>query len=127
MLLGGTVEATVNSYLLDGFAALVAEHGGDLPTIAGGSGIALDAFFTRDMQVPTRSVLSGFELAARSCQFRTFGLILAERSSLAVVEPLWPLLTSASTVEQMLVDLSVNFHVYWPIRKSAAKLANATI
>ncbi|MFN5084129.1 MAG: helix-turn-helix domain-containing protein [Novosphingobium sp.] len=106
------MEATVNSYLLDGFAALVAEHGGDLPTIAGGSGIALDAFFTRDMQVPTRSVLSGFELAARSCQFRTFGLILAERSSLAVVEPLWPLLTSASTVEQMLVDLSVNFHVY---------------
>jgi AraC-like DNA-binding protein len=106
------VEATVNSYLLKGFAQLVAECGGDLRLIGQASGIRHDAFFTHGLAVPVRQVLAGFELAARSSGFRAFGLTLAERSSLDVVGPLWPLLNSAGTVRQMLDDLATNFHIY---------------
>lgn len=106
------MEATVNSYLLKGFADLVAERSGDLFAIEQGSGIDHDAFFASDLPVPVRRVLVAFELAAQSCAFRAFGLTLAERSSLDVVGPLWPLLNSAGTVRQMLEDLTVNFHLY---------------
>ncbi len=106
------MEATVNSYLLKGFAQLVAECGGDLRLIGQASGIRHDAFFTHGLAVPVRQVLAGFELAARSSGFRAFGLTLAERSSLDVVGPLWPLLNSAGTVRQMLDDLATNFHIY---------------
>ncbi|MFO1254855.1 MAG: AraC family transcriptional regulator ligand-binding domain-containing protein [Sphingomonadaceae bacterium] len=106
------MEATISSYLLKGFAQLVAERGGDLAAIAEGSGIGRDAFLANGMQIPVRQVLAGFELAARNCDFRGFGLTLAERSSLDVVGPLWPLVNSAGTVRQMLEDLTANFHIY---------------
>lgn len=106
------MEATVSSYLLSGFANLVSEHGGNLEAIAQMSGIPLDAFFERDRMVSASCVVAAFELAAQSCSLRSFGIRLAQKSSLAVVEPLWPLLSSAATAREMLSDLATNFRVY---------------
>lgn len=93
-------------------AVLVRELGGDPVAIAAPLGIWREALERPDIPLPARAVGGFFERAAHRCSCRSFGLQLAQRSSLAVLGPLWAMLRNAGTVRQMLEDLAANYALF---------------
>lgn len=97
---------------LQGAAELIDELGGSAAKVAVAAGIPFAALSDLNTPVLGYAMTDFYELAAEQCRCRNFGLRMAERSSLAVVGPVWDLLSTAETIGQMVEDLVTNFAVY---------------
>lgn len=110
----------VRSALLSGADALIRELGGRPLAIARRAGVPAEALRDGDIPLHGRAAYAFLECAAEMCNCRTFGLRLGSRTQMAVViGPLWVLLRSARTVEQMFEDLAANFDVYTSVATMA--------
>lgn len=110
----------VRSVILSGAADKIRQYGRKPGPIARRAGIPMAALSDPDLLVSGRAVMAFFELVAKTCQRRTFGLEMSAGAHLgAVIGPLWVLLRNALTVEQMCVDLAKHFDLY----SSAAVMA----
>jgi AraC-like DNA-binding protein len=110
----------VGSVILSGAAEKIRQCGRQPGPIARKTGIPIAALSDPDLLVSGRAVMAFFELAAKTCRRRTFGLEMSVGAHLgAVIGPLWVLLRNARTVEQMCVDLAKHFDLY----SSAAVMA----
>ncbi len=99
----------VRSGVLAGARPLIEDLGGDPEEICRLSSVDPVALFEFDLPVPTLGVVAFLAQAALSCRCPTFGLRLACRQDLSVLGPLWLLMRSASTVGQLIDDLSRYF------------------
>ena len=106
------MSSWVRSGALIGARALVTDLGGDLTALAAAAGIDEAAFDDPDFPVPTGSVVEFLESAAANCHCETFGLQLAQRQDMSLLGPLWTLMQSATTVGEMLDDLSRYFMLH---------------
>ncbi|HET6538359.1 MAG TPA: AraC family transcriptional regulator ligand-binding domain-containing protein [Sphingopyxis sp.] len=102
----------VTSLLLEGAGELLVSLGGDPAEIAAQAGIPLAALSRADVPVLGAAVTDFYAQAAKATECRNFGLMMAQRSSLAVVGNVWLLLSTAPTIGQMVEDLVVNFSLY---------------
>lgn len=102
----------LDSAVLLGAADLIGQLGGDAADLAKRSRIPPAALFEAGIPVLGYSMTDFFELAAAECNCRYFGMLMAERSSPAVMGPLWKFLRTASTVGEMIEDLAANFDLY---------------
>ena len=110
----------VRSALLSGADALIRELGGKPLAIARRAGVPAQALRDGDIPLAGRAAYDFLECAAEMCHCRTFGLRLGSRTQMAVViGPLWVLLRSARTIEQMFEDLAANFDVYTSVATMA--------
>ncbi len=81
--------------------------------IARKAGVSPAALTDPDLLISGRSVMAFFEIAAKTCDRRNWGLELAGGTRLgAVVGPLWLLLRNAHTVRQMCEDFAKHFDLY---------------
>lgn len=95
----------IRSGVLEHAGPLIRELGGDLAQVCAATGISIAATQTEDIPLNFTQVVKFFDLAGKTCGTADFGLRLAERQSLAVLGPVWLLMQSAATVQQMLHDL----------------------
>src|SRR5690349_6484084 len=102
----------VRSAILVGSIPLMAELGEDALDLCHELGMDPQALTDPDLPVPAASVLEFYQRAAERTGCPTFGLRMAARTGLSVIGSLWVLLRQASTVEQMLEDLSRHFDLY---------------
>ena len=81
--------------------------------IARKAGLPTRALEDPDLPVSGRAVMRFFELAAETCDCRTFGLQMSLGKRLApVVGPLWVLLRNARSVRQLCDDLARHYDLY---------------
>lgn len=102
----------LSSVLLEGAEELITKLGGDPAKVAACANVPLAALSDPGTLVLGYALTDFFEYAAMECECRTFGLLMAQRSSLAVVGPVWLLLNTAGTIGQMVEDLVTNFSIY---------------
>ena len=103
----------IRSVIMSGAADKIRQYGRKPGPIARKAGIPMAALSDPDLLVSGRAVMTFFELVAKTCQRRTFGLEMSAGAHLgAVIGPLWVLLRNAVTVEQMCVDLAKHFDLY---------------
>lgn len=102
----------LSSAPLDGAKDLITTLGGDPAKIAARAHVPLAALSDPGTLVLSYAMTDFFEYAAMECKCRTFGLLMAQRSSLAVVGPVWSLLNTARTIGQMVEDLVTHFAIY---------------
>ncbi|AXQ29723.1 AraC family transcriptional regulator [Solimonas sp. K1W22B-7] len=100
------------SYTLRGAAELITELGGNPAAVARQAAVPEAALRRPDIPLPARSIGAFFEQSAATCDCRTFGLRMSERSSMAVLGALWVLLRNAGTVRQMLEDFAANYALF---------------
>ncbi len=112
----------VRSALLSGADDLIRELGGKPLAIARRANVSPEALKDPDIPLPGRAAYAFLECAAEMCDCPTFGLRLGSRAQMAVViGPLWVLLRSARTLEQMFEDLASNFDVYTSVASMATE------
>lgn len=102
----------LNNILLEGAHELIRNLGGDPDAIAAHVCLPVGALAARDIPVRGQTLTDFFEAAAEACDCDIFGLLMAERSSLAVTGPVWSLLETAPTIGAMVEDLVGHFGVY---------------
>ena len=102
----------LDSVLLHGAAELITTLGGDAQQIALRADVPRIALKDAGVPVLGYAMTDFFEIAAETCQCRSFGAQMAMRSGLAVVGPIWPLLETAETIGQMVDDLVTHFSIY---------------
>lgn len=102
----------LSSALLDGAEDLITTLGGDPAKIAARAHIPMSALSGSRTLVLGYAMTDFLEYAAMECECRNFGLLMAQRSSLAVVGPVWSLLNTAGTIGQMVEDLVTHFAIH---------------
>ena len=102
----------LSAVFLEGAKELITELGGDPAKVAARAHVPVAALSDPGTPVLSYSLTDFFEYAALECDCRTFGLLMAQRSSLAVVGPVWLLLNTAETIGQMVEDLVGNFSIF---------------
>jgi AraC-like DNA-binding protein len=95
----------VRSGTLSGAAQLIVELGYDPATVCRRAGLDPAALFDPEMPVPPTGIAAFLAQAAQDCACEAFGLRLASRQDLSVLGPLWLLMRSAATVDQLIADL----------------------
>lgn len=112
--------ALVRSVILDGASQLIRSLGRRPAAIARKAGLPAKALEDPDLAVSGRAVMRFFDLAAVTCDTRTFGLQMSLGKRLApVIGPLWLLLRNARSVRQLCEDLARHYDLY-----SSAALMN---
>lgn len=106
------MNEVISSSALIGAAELIEELGGDARTVARQAGVPPQALEQPETPVLGYALTDFYELAAQATQNRNFGLLMAQRSSLAVVGPVWSLLETAETIGAMVEDLAANFGIF---------------
>ena len=103
----------IRSAVLSGSEALIQSHGKRAAGIALRAGIPMEALRDPDILISGSAAILFFEIAAQTCENRTWGLQLSRNARLAaVLGPLWILLHNARNVRQMLEDFSAYFELY---------------
>ncbi|MDB5975780.1 MAG: AraC family transcriptional regulator [Nevskia sp.] len=103
----------VRSIILGGAAQKILDAGKRPAAIAAAAGIPAAALRDPDLLISGRSVMLFFDIAARTCRRRNWGLEMSMGARLAVViGPLWVLLRNARTVGEMCEDLARNYDLY---------------
>lgn len=103
----------VRSALLSGADELIRQLGGQPLAVARRAGVSAEALKDPDILLSGRAAYAFLEHAAEMCNCPSFGLRLGSRIPMAaVIGPLWVLLRSAKTLQQMVEDLAANFDVY---------------
>ncbi|HBO6068028.1 TPA: AraC family transcriptional regulator [Pseudomonas aeruginosa] len=95
----------VRSGVLENAPQLIQELGGDAARICAAAGFSVATIEAEDIPLRFSQVVRFLNLASRLCATEDFGLLLAERQTLAVLGPLWLLMQNAPTVKQMLLDM----------------------
>lgn len=110
----------VRSALLAGADDLISALGGKPLAVARRAGVPAEALRDPDIPLPGRAAYAFLECAAQMCRCPTFGLRLGSSTQMAaVLGPLWVLLRSAPTLEQMFDDLAQNFDIYTSVATMA--------
>lgn len=105
--------ALVRSIILGGAAAKIRASGKLPAAIARRAGIPVAALEDPDLLVSGRAVMRFFEVAARACRNRNWGLELAlDARFAAIVGPLWVLLRNARTVRELCQDMARHYDLY---------------
>ncbi|MDB5987406.1 MAG: AraC family transcriptional regulator [Nevskia sp.] len=103
----------VRSIILSGAAQKIRESGKRPGAIAAAAGIPAAALRDADLLISGRAVIRFFDIAARTCRRRNWGLEMSAGTRLAaVIGPLWVLLRNARTVGEMCEDLARNYDLY---------------
>jgi AraC-like DNA-binding protein len=98
--------------VLEGAPELVAELGGDYRALARETGVPLRPMARPDLPMPVDCFVDFLERAALRLNEQAFGLRLGLRQNLTLFGPMAPLLSSASTVGEMLRDLADFFPLH---------------
>ncbi len=102
----------VRSGVMEGATELVAELGGDFRALARAAGVPLAPMANPDLPMRVDRFVAFMELAAAKLATPSFGLQLGPRQSLSLFGPMAPLLSSAPTVRDMILDLVDFFPVH---------------
>lgn len=103
----------IRSVILGGAADRIRAAGRRPSAIARQAGVPVAALRDPDLLVSGRSVMRFFELAARACRRRNWGLDQAQGARLAtIIGPLWVLLRNARSVREMCEDLARHYDLY---------------
>ena len=103
----------VRSVILTGAAERIRASGRQPHAIARQAGVPTAALRDPDLLVNGRAVIRFFDLAARVCRRRNWGLEQAQGARLAtLIGPLWVLLRNARSVREMCEDLARNYDLY---------------
>ncbi|MBB3045833.1 AraC-like DNA-binding protein [Litorivivens lipolytica] len=102
----------ISGAVLSGASELIRELGGAPEAMAEWAGLPSESLADSDIPVDVASVLRFFNTAATDLDCRNIGIMLAARNGLDVFGPLWILLRSARSVQQMLEDLTSNYDMY---------------
>lgn len=103
----------VRSVILSGAAEKIRDAGRQPAAIARAAGVPPMALRDPDLLISGRALMAFFEIAARVCRRRNWGLEMSVGARLAaVVGPLWVLLRNARSVRQMCADLAQNYDLY---------------
>jgi AraC-like DNA-binding protein len=103
----------VRSIILSGAAEKIRQSGRQPGTIAAAAGIPAAALRDPDLLISGRAVIRFFDIAARTCRRRNWGLEISVGTRLAaVIGPLWVLLRNARTLGEMCEDLARNYDLY---------------
>ncbi len=103
----------VRSVILSGAAERIREAGRKPAAIAREADIPPAALRDPDILVSGRAVMRFFDIAARRCRRRNFGLEVSIGTRFAaVIGPLWILLRNTRTVGEMCRDLAQNYDLY---------------
>lgn len=103
----------VRSVILSGAAERIRACGRQPAVIARKAGVPAAALRDPDLLVNGGAVMRFFDLAARSCRRRNWGLEQAQGARLAsIIGPLWVLLRNARSVREMCEDLARNYDLY---------------
>lgn len=102
----------VRSGVMEGTPELVAELGGDYRALAREAGIPLRPLANPDLPMRVDRFVVFMELAAGRLGEAAFGLRLGPRQSLSLFGPMGPLLGSAATIREMLLDLADFFPLH---------------
>jgi AraC-like DNA-binding protein len=102
----------VRAGVLVGAPELITELGGDPRAVAARAGLDPRDIDQPDMPIAAAAVADYFEFAAEAVGRSDFGLRLAGRQSLAVLGPVWSLMSAARDVRQMLTDLARYFMIH---------------
>ena len=98
--------------VLEGAPDLVAELGGDYRSLARKAGVPEHPLVNPDLPIPVESFVSFLRLSAEQFGEETFGLRLGARQTLDQFGPMAALFHSATTVEEMLQDLTDYFPLH---------------
>ena len=105
--------ALVRSVILSGAAEKIREAGRRPGAIATAAGVPVAALSDPDLLVSGRAVMRFFEIAARTCGRRNWGLELSVGARLAaIIGPLWVLLRNARSLREMCGDLAKHYDLY---------------
>jgi AraC-like DNA-binding protein len=103
----------VRSVILGGAGARIRACGRQPAAVARQAGVPVAALRDPELLVSGASVMRFFDLAARACRRRNWGLEQAEGAKLAtLIGPLWVLLRNARSVREMCADLARNYDLY---------------
>lgn len=103
----------IPSGILIGATELVQSYGQDPESLARRCQLPILALRDPDFLVSARAVMIFFEQAAAACKDRGFGLVLADQTRLAaILGPLWILLRTARSIDEMCGNLAENFDLY---------------
>lgn len=99
----------VRSGVLMGAPELIRELGGNLGQICSQCDIGMQDLKETDTPLTVQQVVAFFALSSTACGVADFGLRLSRLQDFSVLGPIWPLIQNASTIGQMLGDLSRYF------------------
>ena len=103
----------VRSVILSGAADRIRACGRQPGAIAREAGVPAAALRDPELLVSGRAVMRFFDLAARTCRRRNWGIEQAQGAKLAtLIGPLWVLLRNARSVREMCEDLARNYDLY---------------
>jgi len=102
----------VRSGVMEGAPELVAELGGDYEALARETGVPVRPMDNPDLPIRVDHFLNFMELAAAKLSEPAFGVRLGPRQSLSLFGAMAPLLSSAATVHDMLLDLAHFFPLH---------------
>lgn len=106
-------RSLIRSSILEGSAALIRARGARPAAVAKLAGVPSRALTDPELLIPAAAVYRFFELSAKACSDRTWGLSLSVNARLAaIIGPLWVLLKNARTVGQMCEAFANNFDVF---------------
>lgn len=102
----------VRSGVMEGAPELVTELGGDYRALASETGVPLRPMANPDLPMRVDRFLEFMELTAARLSAPAFGLRLGPRQGLSLFGPMAPLLGSAATVRDMILDLADFFPLH---------------
>lgn len=103
----------IRSAILSGARERLRARGQSPARITRQCGLPAEALVDPDLLVDGGAVMRFFEIAAKACGDRNWGLSLSLDGALAaILGPLWILLRNARTLRQMCEDLAQNFDIY---------------
>lgn len=102
----------ISGIVLTGASDLIGELGGNPATLFDQAGLPLSSLHDSDIPVDIAAVLKLFDSAAKICNCRNFGMVLASRNGLDIFGPLWVLLRNARTLRELIDDLCANYDIY---------------
>ncbi len=116
------MKVNVQSVALAGAAELLESYGQDPTAIARQAGLPVKGLYSLQQTLEGREIAAFFELAARVCHNRYFGIELAhQQGGLQLMGAVWLLMRSAPTVGDALECLADNFMLHTDITSISLK------
>ena len=110
------MKINVQSVALAGAAEILESHGQNPAAIAEQAGLPVEGLYSLHQTLEGRSIAAFFELCARVCHNRYFGIQLAQQQGgLQLMGAVWLLMRSAPTLGDALKCLAENFMLHTDI------------
>ena len=116
------MKINVQSVALVGAAQLLESYGQDPAAAARQSGLPVEGLYSLHQTLEGRDIAAFFELCARLCHTRYFGIELAQhQGGLQLLGTVWLLMRSAPTVRDALQCLADNLMLHTDITSISLK------